>query len=471
MLLLALLNHACHGFSKVRWVIRAVSSARLLTQRFRIKRAGKFYTFHRRNSDRNQIMNTEDIPTAAALHAQFQSILSESTVWIDWPNTWNFQHFLLIMTLLVFVVLCRMESKVPQFRYSRRVNGQSYLTNLVIFTVNNVLLCFASVSALFLLAEKYALFGEIDPDEYSLIAWLGLFLVIDFSMYLWHFANHRIPILWMFHKIHHSDQCVNVSTALRFHIGELVLTVLYKCLLIVIVGVTEHVLVAAQLVTLWFVMFHHANISFRGEKLLSRIFVVPSLHRTHHASDRMQHDSNYGSILSVWDRLFGTLNTTEPESIGLPRVEQQTAWQTFLFAFRTRRRADRRLTETQPCSNGSVTGTTLRDSDSNGLPILIYASLTQDVDQEYRLSQLDNRFANLYFEILHAQAKCLDNGFDSKTAWAWYAPYWQRSGKMALNLMNVMTTHAPNAVPILFHPIEAVLDIICERKFADTSEQ
>ena len=64
-------------------------------------------------------------------------------------------------------------------------------------------------------------------------------------------------------------------------------------------------------------MFHHANISFKGEKLLSYVIIVPSLHRTHHSTQRIEHDSNYGAVLSLWDRLFGTLSEVKSAEIGI----------------------------------------------------------------------------------------------------------------------------------------------------------
>ncbi len=76
------------------------------------------------------------------------------------------------------------------------------------------------------------------------------------------------------------------------------------------------VLTSEAIMTL-FIMFHHTNISFQGEKRLGNVIIVPSLHRTHHSTQRSEHDSNYGAVLSLWDRLFGTLSELKPAEIGI----------------------------------------------------------------------------------------------------------------------------------------------------------
>jgi hypothetical protein len=111
-----------------------------------------------------------------------------------------------------------------------------------------------------------------------------------------------------------------VSTAFRLHFGEVLLTIMVKALFIMAMGVDAAVVVANEALITLFVMFHHARLTFPGERWLGRLAIVPYLHRVHHSAQRAEHDSNYGAVFSWWDRLFGTLKELEPVEIGLRNV-------------------------------------------------------------------------------------------------------------------------------------------------------
>jgi sterol desaturase/sphingolipid hydroxylase (fatty acid hydroxylase superfamily) len=96
-----------------------------------------------------------------------------------------------------------------------------------------------------------------------------------------------------------------------------------------VIGAEAHVVVVCELVRMLFVLFHHANLSFPGEKWLSYVVITPSLHRGHHSTLRSEHDSNYGIVLSVWDILFGTRKELVPKSIGLELIEAENLVQLF----------------------------------------------------------------------------------------------------------------------------------------------
>ena len=141
--------------------------------------------------------------------------------------------------------------------------------------------------------------------------------MLDLLLYLWHKASHSFDCLWMFHKVHHNDPYLNITTSFRIHFLELVITNILKAVLIVILGIEEAMVLTSEAIMTLFIMFHHTNISFKGEKLLGQVIIVPSLHRTHHSVQRSEHDSNYGAVLSLWDRLFGTRLELEPAEIGI----------------------------------------------------------------------------------------------------------------------------------------------------------
>jgi sterol desaturase/sphingolipid hydroxylase (fatty acid hydroxylase superfamily) len=224
------------------------------------------------------------------------------------------------MILVVFAVLLAAESAFARKERRPGEYRRSYLANFGTFFLNDTLLSLLSVSSLWLVAGRYADRGLLSslPDPF-LKAALS-FMLLDLTLYFWHRACHSFDGLWMFHKVHHSDRVMNVSTAFRLHFGEVLLTMLVKALFIVAVGVDAAVVVANEALITLFVMFHHARLSFPGERWLGRLAIVPYLHRVHHSAKRQEHDSNYGAVFSWWDRMFGTLKELEPAEIGLRNV-------------------------------------------------------------------------------------------------------------------------------------------------------
>ena len=134
----------------------------------------------------------------------------------------------------------------------------------------------------------------------------GAILLLDFWTYWWHRFNHILPFLWRFHKIHHSGPFMDVTTANRFHLGEIVISSLLRLPVLFLIGATLGELVVYETLLFANVQIHHANIglSARADKFL-RIFVTsPDMHKVHHSRWLPETNSNYTSLLSVWDRLF-----------------------------------------------------------------------------------------------------------------------------------------------------------------------
>lgn len=222
-----------------------------------------------------------------------------------------------------FFALVVFEACIAYRGNSAKAIAKSYTTNIGTFIFNDVLMSLLSVSSLFAVAEHYADKGILRAlDNAPLQAVLSLVL-LDLVLYLWHWANHNIDGLWLFHRVHHSDRCMNVSTAFRLHFVEVLLTTAVKALYIVALGVSTAVLLANEVVIVLFVMFHHANIKLGMEHWLGRLLIVPSLHRVHHSVLREEHDHNYGAVFSIWDRVFGTLAELEPAELGLRGIPEQ----------------------------------------------------------------------------------------------------------------------------------------------------
>ncbi len=225
-----------------------------------------------------------------------------------------------LAVLAFFVFLFSLEALCGHRKEPAKTTRQSYLTNLGTFLLNDTLMSLMSVSTLLLLAQHYAGFGLLRFITDPVLKAVLCFVLFDLALYLWHRANHSFDCLWMFHKVHHSDQSMNVTTAFRLHFVEVVFTTVVKALFVLMTGVEAKVLLANEALITLLVMFHHANLSFKGERLLGWLIIVPHLHRLHHSVLRKEHDSNYGAAFSLWDRVFGSFAENEPKAIGLSGV-------------------------------------------------------------------------------------------------------------------------------------------------------
>jgi sterol desaturase/sphingolipid hydroxylase (fatty acid hydroxylase superfamily) len=137
----------------------------------------------------------------------------------------------------------------------------------------------------------------------------GTFLVLDYTNYLWHILNHKIPFLWRFHLVHHCDPDLDVTTAFRFHFGELVGSVFYRGAMVFLSGATPMNVLLYELLFETATQFHHSNwkLPYRLEKALNKIIVTPRMHGIHHSVIKQETDSNFAVIFSFWDRLHRTV--------------------------------------------------------------------------------------------------------------------------------------------------------------------
>lgn len=252
-------------------------------------------------------------------------------------------NILIYAIIALFIALIAMEVFRPFKRVSGKIALASFQTNTTAFLFNNIILSLFSASSLFLLAQQYSSIGLLAGLKPGPLKWVLSFILFDLALYVWHFLNHHFECLWRFHKIHHSDQSFNVTTGFRFHVFDMFIELIYKSIIILVLGIDAYTILVCELIKTLFVMFHHCNISFPGERSLSKFIIVPFLHRTHHSALRSEHDSNYGIVLSVWDRFFGTRLEVEPKKIGLEIFEAHNFTQLFCLAFITERRLRRLL--------------------------------------------------------------------------------------------------------------------------------
>jgi sterol desaturase/sphingolipid hydroxylase (fatty acid hydroxylase superfamily) len=134
------------------------------------------------------------------------------------------------------------------------------------------------------------------------------FVLLDLAVWAEHVASHKIPFLWRIHRMHHVDTGFDVTTGLRFHPLEIVLSMFWKAAVVVALGAPVLAVLIFEIVLNAGSMFSHSNLRLdkRADSLLRRVIVTPDMHRVHHSTDPAETDSNYGFNLSLWDRLFGT---------------------------------------------------------------------------------------------------------------------------------------------------------------------
>lgn len=177
------------------------------------------------------------------------------------------------------------------------------------------------------------------------LAWPAGLLLLDYTMYVWHRLNHRVPLLWRFHLVHHTDLDLDVSTALRFHAGELLLSCGWRAVQVAVIGPPVALLLVFEVVFETATAFHHSNwrLPRALDRALAAVVVTPRMHGVHHSTRQAETNSNWSVLLSCWDRLHRTLRLErpgEPPVIGLPAYREPLAVRELLaLPFRRQRPA------------------------------------------------------------------------------------------------------------------------------------
>lgn len=157
-------------------------------------------------------------------------------------------------------------------------------------------------------------------------------LIRTFAAYLFHVMTHKVPLLWRFHRVHHSDTQLDLSTTIRAHPLEFVFLFLLIVPVAILFGLDPMVLAGVQIFEISVTLFNHTNIRLpeRWDRALRWLIVTPNMHSLHHSSWQPETDSNYSGALSIWDRIFGTYsaaprNGYEHLKIGLKEIESEKA--------------------------------------------------------------------------------------------------------------------------------------------------
>jgi len=216
----------------------------------------------------------------------------------------------------LFITMAALEYFVPR-RQLKPVKAKRWFTNWTIVILDSVLvrLLFKTAAvggALWAAENGVGLFNLIEAHYW--LAFAVSFLALDFTVWFSHLLSHKVPLFWRFHRMHHADVDIDVSTAIRFHPVEIIASMAVKYALVLALGAPAAAVLVFEIVLNGGAMFNHAN--FRLPLWLDRwlrlVIVTPDMHRVHHSVIRDEHDSNYGFNLSIWDRMFSTY-VAQPE--------------------------------------------------------------------------------------------------------------------------------------------------------------
>lgn len=228
----------------------------------------------------------------------------------------------------MFALMLVLEHRFP-LRHAVEPKARRVARNLTLAALS------AAVGALIQLPLLVPLAQWVETHRFGLLNLVPLrgaaslvagIVLLDYTLWWWHWASHRVPFLWRFHLVHHVDRDLDASTALRFHFGEHTLSFVYRAAQIALLGASSQAVWLWQLILFASILFHHANVELpiAWERRLVRLVVTPRMHGIHHSERFHETDSNWSSLLSWWDYLHGTLLLNVPQQtirIGIPAYQ------------------------------------------------------------------------------------------------------------------------------------------------------
>jgi sterol desaturase/sphingolipid hydroxylase (fatty acid hydroxylase superfamily) len=232
--------------------------------------------------------------------------------------------------MVIFIVLFLVESK---FELRKRVQNRwrriliNFLVSLPAFTLLRILFIPAMVwLSVQNQSWQFGLNGLYKAPV--IVEGVFAFLLLDYSNYSWHILLHKLPILWRFHLVHHTDLDLDITTAFRFHFGEMIASVFFRGAAIILIGASPIMVLIYEIAFEAATQFHHSNttLPFQFEKALNYLVVTPRMHGIHHSTVKKETDSNYSVIFSFWDRLHQTvrLNVSQAEIVtGVPSYRDE----------------------------------------------------------------------------------------------------------------------------------------------------
>ncbi len=264
----------------------------------------------------------------------------KSVPFLDYVGT----PFFLALFGPLFWMQWRRPLRRPNFSALRRL-GRNFIFSAPGFAIARV--------AMIPIPLATALWAE--QHHFGLLHWLSLprwlaivagILAMDWAYYWWHYANHLVPVLWRFHNVHHTDLDLDVSTAARFHFGEIALSLPFRVGVVVLLGIPFLALIIFELIFESATIFHHSNwrLPLALERALNHIIVTPRMHGIHHSIVQRETNSNWGTIFCWWDTIHRSLRRDIAQSeitIGVAAFRDEdelTLGKLLMLPFRPQRR-------------------------------------------------------------------------------------------------------------------------------------
>ncbi|MEM7281012.1 MAG: sterol desaturase family protein [Pseudomonadota bacterium] len=210
----------------------------------------------------------------------------------------------------VLLLMALLETLFPRRGRTQRRRSR-WSTNLALIVIDTMalrlLVPIVAMGMAAIAAEKgWGLFNLVSLPSWVEIAFAVI--ALDFLIYVQHVASHKIPLLWRLHQVHHADRDIDVTTGVRFHPVEIVLSMFYKVVCVLLLGPAVAAVFLFEVLLNACALFNHSNVRLplRLDHLLRSFLVTPDMHRVHHSAVPTETNSNYGFSLSIWDRLFKT---------------------------------------------------------------------------------------------------------------------------------------------------------------------
>jgi sterol desaturase/sphingolipid hydroxylase (fatty acid hydroxylase superfamily) len=213
----------------------------------------------------------------------------------------------LVVVMIAIVSLLLLEYKLPFFPFQNSLRTR-ITNNFELGAINSIVSSLMTI----VIARSAILdrphLGILSMMQSPVVAGIIAVLILDLYMYFWHRIMHWLPLAWSFHRVHHTDRSMNVSTAYRFHPIEIISSSIPKLGIIWWLGIPSNFVLIYELVFTVIVALHHSNIRLPEslDRRLASVILTPNYHRIHHSQIVTETNSNYGSVLIWWDRIFGT---------------------------------------------------------------------------------------------------------------------------------------------------------------------
>lgn len=216
--------------------------------------------------------------------------------------------------LAVLFVMLLWEWRRP-FRSFDQTKLQRITINFGLMGVNFIVLRLLSGGGAFFAANYAAAHNLGIFHQVSVPGWFSALICIvalDFAIYLQHIAFHWSPWLWRLHKVHHCDLAFDATTAVRFHAVEILLSMYYKMVLVLLLGVAPFIVIAFEILLNACAIFNHSNVRIPApwDNRIRLILITPDMHRIHHSCDPIETNSNYGFSVTWWDKICKTYRST-----------------------------------------------------------------------------------------------------------------------------------------------------------------